>query len=113
MESKGIKALSGKPDAVAILNYLNAQAGRNYKPVKANLSLITARLGEATAVHAGPRRKGVTLDLLWQEYKAEQTDGFQYSAFCEHYRRWRQHLSLSMRQAQASADLRGRASLRT
>lgn len=22
----------------------------------------------------------------------------QYSAFCEHYRRWRQHLSLSMRQ---------------
>jgi len=33
-------------------------------------------------VHAGLRRKGVTLDLLWQEYKAEQTDGFQYSAFC-------------------------------
>lgn len=48
MESKGSKALSGKPDALAILEYLNTQAGRNYKPVKANLSLIAARLGEAT-----------------------------------------------------------------
>jgi transposase len=49
-------------------------------------------------VHNELRRKGVTLELLWQEYKAERTDGFQYSAFCEHYRRWRHHLSLSMRQ---------------
>jgi uncharacterized phage protein (TIGR02220 family) len=48
MESKGSKALSGKPDAVTVLDYLNTKAGRNYKPVKANLSLITARLGEAT-----------------------------------------------------------------
>lgn len=56
------------------------------------------------AVHSGLRRKGVTLDLLWQEYKAEQTDGFQYSAFCEHYRRWRQHLSLSMRQTHTPGE---------
>lgn len=48
MESKGSKALSGKPDVLAILDYLNTQAGKNYKPVKANLSLIAARLGEAT-----------------------------------------------------------------
>ena len=56
------------------------------------------------AVRAGLRRKGVTLDLLWQEYKAERTDGFQYSAFCEHYRRWRQHLSLSMRQTHTPGE---------
>lgn len=48
MESKGSKPLSGKPDALAILDYLNTKAGRNYKPVKAHLSLIAARLGEAT-----------------------------------------------------------------
>jgi uncharacterized phage protein (TIGR02220 family) len=35
-------------DATNILAYLNERAGRNYTPVKANLSLITARLGEAT-----------------------------------------------------------------
>ena len=49
-------------------------------------------------VHNELRRKGVTLELLWQEYKAEQAEGYQYSAFCEHYRRWRQQLTLSMRQ---------------
>src|SRR5450830_542449 len=48
MESKGSKPLSGKPDAMGVLDYLNTRAGRNYKPVKANLSLIAARLGEAT-----------------------------------------------------------------
>ena len=49
-------------------------------------------------VHNELRRKGVTLELLWQEYKFEQPEGFQYSAFCEHYRRWRQQLTTSMRQ---------------
>lgn len=55
-------------------------------------------------VHNELRRKGVTLELLWQEYKADQPEGFQYSAFCEHYRRWRQHLSLSMRQTHTPGE---------
>ena len=55
-------------------------------------------------VHNELRRKGVTLELLWQEYKAEQVDGFQYSAFCEHYRRWRERLSLSMRQTHTPGE---------
>jgi transposase len=33
-------------------------------------------------------RPGVTRQLLWQEYKAQQPDGLQYSAFCERYREW-------------------------
>jgi transposase len=55
-------------------------------------------------VHDGLRRKGVTLDLLWQEYKAEQPDGYQYSAFCGHYRNWRQRLTLSMRQTHTPGE---------
>jgi transposase len=55
-------------------------------------------------VHNELRRKGVTLELLWQEYKAEQADGYQYSAFCEHYRRWRQRLTLSMRQTHTPGE---------
>ena len=31
-------------------------------------------------------RPGVTRLLLWQEYKAQQPDGLQYSAFCDHLR---------------------------
>lgn len=33
-------------------------------------------------------RPGVTRQLLWQEYKQQQPDGLQYSAFCDHYRDW-------------------------
>lgn len=44
------------------------------------------------------RDKNVTLKLLWTEYKEVQPDGFQYTQFCEHYRRWKKHGSLSMRQ---------------
>lgn len=44
------------------------------------------------------RSKSVTLRLLWLEYKQQHPDGFQYSWFCEHYRRWRGKLDLVMRQ---------------
>ena len=32
---------------------------------------------------------GVTLQLLWQEYKEKHPDGFQYSQFCHHFLVWR------------------------
>ena len=50
MESNGSKPLSGSPDANAVLSHLNEQAGRNYKPVKANCGLIDARLKEGATV---------------------------------------------------------------
>ncbi len=44
------------------------------------------------------RRKGVTLRLLWREYRHDYPDGYQYSRFCERYRRWEQHLDVVLRQ---------------
>lgn len=49
-------------------------------------------------VHRELRRKGVTLMLLWQEYKAQHPDGYQYSWFCEHYRAYAGRVDLVMRQ---------------
>ncbi|MDH0185853.1 IS21 family transposase, partial [Stutzerimonas stutzeri] len=49
-------------------------------------------------VHAELRRPGVTLALLWQEYRLSQPKGFQYSWFCEHYRAWQGKLDVVMRQ---------------
>lgn len=49
-------------------------------------------------VHQEMRGKGVTLQLLWQEYKAIHPDGYQYSRFCDHYRAWKKKLDLVMRQ---------------
>lgn len=50
------------------------------------------------AIHRELRRKGVTLGLLWQEYRHDYPDGYQYSRFCERYRRWEQHLDVVLRQ---------------
>ena len=55
-------------------------------------------------VHAERRRKGVTLALLWQEYKAEHPEGLQYSQFCERYRAWRQRLDVVMRQTHRAGE---------
>lgn len=44
------------------------------------------------------RRKHVTLFLLWEEYREQHVDGYQYSWFTEHYRRWAGKLDWVMRQ---------------
>jgi transposase len=31
------------------------------------------------------KRKGVTLTLLWQEYRATHPEGYGYTWFCEHF----------------------------
>jgi transposase len=49
-------------------------------------------------VHRELRRKGVTLFLLWQEYKTATPEGVQYSQFCAAYRQWVGKLDLVMRQ---------------
>jgi transposase len=48
--------------------------------------------------------KGVTLDLLWNEYKAEHPDGYAYTWFCTHYNRWASALPLTLRQTHAPGE---------
>jgi transposase len=48
-------------------------------------------------IHQEYHKKGVTLRLLWEEYKAEHENGYQYSQFCERYRHWKKTLQVSMR----------------
>lgn len=51
------------------------------------------------------KRKGVTLRLLWQEYRERHPDdGFGYSCFCEGYRRWRKKLDTTMRQEHRAGE---------
>lgn len=55
-------------------------------------------------VHKELRRKDMTLQLLWVEYKEEHPDGYQYSQFCEHYNRWRGKLDVVMRQTYKAGE---------
>lgn len=62
-------------------------------------------LPDWTQVHRELRRKGVTLQLLWQEYKEAQGDeGYQYSQFCDLYRRFRGQLDVVMRQEHRAGE---------
>jgi transposase len=55
-------------------------------------------------VHRELKRKGVTLFLLWQEYKATTPEGLQYSQFCAAYRQWAATLDLVMRQSHQAGE---------
>ena len=39
------------------------------------------------------KRRGVTLALLWQEYRGEHAQGYAYSWFCERYSDWRKRIT--------------------
>jgi transposase len=56
-------------------------------------------------IHRELRRKGVTLQLLWEEYRA-QAQGMPYSRsrFCERYIEFRQRLRRSMRQIHVGGE---------
>lgn len=55
-------------------------------------------------IHREMGRKGVTLALLWQEYREQHPEGYQYSAFCDHYRAYAQALPVTLRQSHAPGE---------
>lgn len=55
-------------------------------------------------IHTELRGVGVTLELLHLEYLAEHKNGYRYSAFCAHYRRWLALRRLSMRQVYKAGE---------
>ncbi len=55
-------------------------------------------------VHEEMKRRSVTLVLLWQEYRAEQVDGYGYSRFCDLYGEWRKTVSATMRQTHPAGE---------
>jgi len=44
------------------------------------------------------KRKHMTLQHLWEEYKENNPDGYQYSQFCLRYHAWVRTLDVSLRQ---------------
>jgi transposase len=55
-------------------------------------------------LHRELRRPGVTLMLLWQEYRAGAPEGYGYSRFCELYQSWESRLSPVMRQVHPAGE---------
>jgi transposase len=57
-----------------------------------------------THVHRELRRPGVTLMLLWEEYRQVEPDSYSYRRWCELYRAWERRLSPTMRQAHPAGE---------
>jgi len=56
-------------------------------------------------IHKELKRKGVTKQLLWEEYKQAQGEqGYQYSQYCQRYRDWVLTLKRSMRQIHKAGE---------
>lgn len=57
-------------------------------------------------LHRELHRKGMTLMLLWEEYRADYADQqtYGYSQFCENYRRFARQLKRSMRQVHRAGE---------
>ena len=59
---------------------------------------------DLTTIHQELRRKGVTLQLLWLDYKAAHPTGYQYSQCCARYRAWRRTVDVSLRQTPVAGE---------
>jgi transposase len=43
------------------------------------------------------KKKGITLNVLWEEYKMQNPDGYMYTRFCDKYREYRKKNAVYMR----------------
>jgi len=77
---------------------------RRLYPAPAAATKDWRSLPDWPAVHRELRRKGVTLQLVWEEYRATHPDGYGRSWFCELYRAWEGRLSPTMRQAHVAGE---------
>jgi transposase len=50
------------------------------------------------------QHRHVTLQLLWEEYREANPDGYRYSRFCELYQRWRSKLDVVLRQEHKAGE---------
>jgi len=56
-------------------------------------------------MHQELKRKGVTKQLLWEEYKSiHKEDAYSYTQFCHYYRNWSKKSRLSMRQTHRAGE---------
>ncbi len=61
-------------------------------------------LPDMNTIHSELKRKGVTLLLLWQEHRETHPNGYGYTQFGEHYRRYASTINPSMRQIHYAGD---------
>lgn len=65
---------------------------------------VRRALPEMAYLHGELKRKGVTLQLLWEEYRRDQPGCYSYPQFCRYYREWAGKLEPTIRQAYRAGE---------
>lgn len=76
----------------------DAELERRLFPPPPAVAVETRPIPDWTVIHQELRRPGVTLMLLWEEYRAAYPQGFGYSWFCKAYEAFSGKLDVVMRQ---------------
>jgi len=59
---------------------------------------------EYAYIDAQMKKKGITLTLLWEEYKIQNPDGYMYTQFCDKYREYRKKNAVYMRKVYKAGE---------
>jgi transposase len=73
-------------------------------PPAPNSKAIQRPLPDTAQIHQELKYKGVTLFLLWHDYRSQYSEGYGYSRFCEIYREFVSKLKPSMRMTHYAGD---------
>lgn len=82
----------------------DAELKRRLKVTQSTDVSVKRPQADWAVIHQELKRKGVTLQLLWQEYKAVHPEGYQLSQFYEHYKQWKKKLAVSLRQSHKAGE---------
>ena len=82
----------------------DAELERRLFPPADTASCVARTEPDWSHIHAELKGRGVTLALLWQEYRAEHAQGYAYSWFCERHSDWRKRISATMRQTHLAGE---------
>ena len=66
---------------------------------------VSRPLPDFKQIHQDLKKPGVTLTLLWQEYKAGSPEGYQLSQFYQHYHAFAQTLRVTLRQTYTAGEV--------
>ncbi len=81
------------------------QLARLFYPTADTVCSSRFQLPDWATVHQELKRKGMSMQLLWEEYTQQYPNRcYSYSQFCERYRRWCQQQKRSMRQQHKAGE---------
>lgn len=75
-----------------------------FLPVKTKSRSLNRQYPDWEQVHKELHKKGVTLQLLWREYRENNSQGLGYSQFCKHYQRYVKTINPVMRQKHKAGE---------